>query len=451
MKITPDVFNKDRIMTANIQWKGKTFNQLNSVVKKNYNNPKSFSLKRDLLFKPPPLKIYRREIASVDISGCNPKTSMRIDQYNMPGANIVTQYTSRGINSTLDFNYENNSCQHPSTTITNSTYCNQFSSEKNALRRVRSSGVLKQNYNSSNSEYLYNRSLTFKQNDSFHIKYGDSLATPGTLAASKNIYVSNSSINSCSKFFIGGTYFAYKWIDNNNYTVNIPQGYYDITDINNLLYSKMITNKHYLIKNATGTNVYFLNFSANVPNKTLTLSVTVANTTLFPIGTTYSYPNTPGWTLPIGPSNYFNPLVILSDKEICNAIGFTSGNYPTNITGYSSNIYYNNTTEALIINSNYKPVYYKPNNPKFSRQGAVTSSDLITRKKYNAITTGANNMRSAFGNQTADALAYGVPTYGYTQKDILGFPLIKTPIISKYDGKLIKCSRLRTIRNLLNG
>ena len=67
------------------------------------------------------------------------------------------------------------------------------------------------------------------------------------------------------------------------------------------------------------------------------------------------------------------------------------------------------------------------------------------------ITNAANSFRNAFGNQTTDALAYGVPEYGYTLKDKVGFPLVKTPVISKYSGQVKSCERLRTRRNMLNG
>jgi hypothetical protein len=76
---------------------------------------------------------------------------------------------------------------------------------------------------------------------------------------------------------------------------------------------------------------------------------------------------------------------------------------------------------------------------------------LIARKRYNTITTAANSFRSAYGNQTADALAYGVHTYGYTLKDRVGFPNIKVPSVAKYNGKLNRCVIVRSMRNLRNG
>ena len=118
----------------------------------------------------------------------------------------------------------------------------------------------------------------------------------------------------------------------------------------------------------------------------------------------------------------------------------------------AGNIYRANTI-GFCANSklSYVPIYYKPNNPGFGQQGAVSSSSLIARKRYNAITTVGGTFRTAFGNQTGDAVAYGVPEYGYTLKDRIGFPKLQTPVVSKYNGKLQNCRSIRTMRNMRNG
>jgi len=75
-------------------------------------------------------------------------------------------------------------------------------------------------------------------------------------------------------------------------------------------------------------------------------------------------------------------------------------------------------------------VYYKPNNPEFAQQGAVTSSSHITRVKYNSITNNTNAYRKAFGTSVANALAYGVSDTGYTLKDIIGYPNTVSPVFT---------------------
>ena len=100
----------------------------------------------------------------------------------------------------------------------------------------------------------------------------------------------------------------------------------------------------------------------------------------------------------------------------------------------------NNVTNCSI------DVHYKPSNQRFAIQGAASSSDLIARKKYNTITTVGDSYRTAFGNQTANALAYGVSDYGYTVKDKVGYPMKKTPTFTKYSDTMKIC----TVRKISN-
>ena len=80
-----------------------------------------------------------------------------------------------------------------------------------------------------------------------------------------------------------------------------------------------------------------------------------------------------------------------------------------------------------------------PNNSRFYVQGGVTSSDLIARKKYEAITNSAASYQSAFGSQVANALAYNAHDSSYTTKDKMGYPLKKTPVFSKYSTEMQQC------------
>jgi len=96
----------------------------------------------------------------------------------------------------------------------------------------------------------------------------------------------------------------------------------------------------------------------------------------------------------------------------------------------TSNKYSSNTVSYCEDPShNFFEVYYKPNNAKYSSQGAVSSSSQLLRRKYDTITDVGNKMRTAFGNQTANALAYGTSYNGYTIKDKMGYPNTCTPII----------------------
>lgn len=111
-----------------------------------------------------------------------------------------------------------------------------------------------------------------------------------------------------------------------------------------------------------------------------------------------------------------------------------------------SNPAFSNTYTTNGINTCKKDVYYKPSNPQFAKQGAVTSSDLILRKKYNSITNSAVLYRNALGQSVGNALAYGVPLGGYTTKDKLGYPLKQTPTFKKHSSEMQKCT-VNTIKN----
>jgi hypothetical protein len=65
---------------------------------------------------------------------------------------------------------------------------------------------------------------------------------------------------------------------------------------------------------------------------------------------------------------------------------------------------------------------YKPNNPQFAQQGAVSAGARLVRVKYNTINTVAASYTKAYGANTANALAYGVSERSYTIKDKIGYP-----------------------------
>ena len=112
-----------------------------------------------------------------------------------------------------------------------------------------------------------------------------------------------------------------------------------------------------------------------------------------------------------------------------------------NASNSSENVYASNTIQYCGSDSSqtqYVPVYYKPSNSKFAVQGAVDASSRLARLKYDTITDSGAKMRSAYGEHTANALAYHVPSNGYTIKDKIGYPNTCTPIIKPY-GELKKC------------
>jgi hypothetical protein len=415
-------------MSAEIKWKGTTFTQLSSGLR--FNNP-AFSNNH---FGARPLKIYRREIASVDVPNCK---SQRLEDFVIPGGTVRTSQTTGGIVSTTEYVNRDSPCVSANCSVIQSPAAN-------ARRRVRSSGMIqnKDKYCTNNSQYLSSRSLSFSQNQYFHVQTGSSTVKPGSALATKNIYSSNGA-NTCPKYYIAAdTNFSYLWIDGSSNTVDVSAGYYNIDDFNGLLYFKMITNNHYFIEKVNMTKVMVFKFVYdNDANRIQIQSQAVNSTTFAPVN--YDKPGSVLWNVPTSTTDASNVSIVISNSHIPAGLGFAAGTWPVSQTSTPAANKFINGTQIPGLRPNYAPVYYKPSNSQFGVQGAVSSSDRILRKKYDTITTVGSSFRTAYGAQTADALAYGVSDYGYTIKDKIGVEAKKIPKFSQYSNIMKVCSSRR--------
>jgi len=435
-------------------WKGRTFNQIHSSIQKNGQLPVTEWGTLRNIFSANPLKIYRREVASTLTDTCASRASIKIDIFNRPNGTInnTTASEVNDLVNIIDNTLPNNSCEKYEN-------CSVIlSPAANARNRVRSSGMIKRKFNvdknndtyyTSSSQYLSSRNRTFAQNQYNYIRVGDSAAKPGTNLASANVYVA-AGVNRCAKYHVSAnTVFSYIWIDSTTrYNVSIPIGDYSTEDLNRLFKMQMFENQHYFIKDSEqATNVYYssnisypLNIAFNNNDNVFELHTYRMDETVFP-PTNYKIPtnpeNTPFWTIPV--ENGIYPQFVIYNNTFRDAVGFTTGVYPlsndTDIDKYKVAI----SSYKPGIRPSYVKLFYKPNNPQFAQQGGVSASDLITRKKYNSITNSTAAYRTAFGGAVANALAYGVPSNGYTVKDKLGYPIKKTPTFSKYTDDMKQC------------
>ena len=436
-----------------IPWKGRTFNQIHSSIQKNGQISADIILNPNL-FAANPLKIYRREIASSSSTTCGSNASLKIDMFNRPNGTINNSVatTIKDLVNTLDNTMPNNKCE-------NYESCSVvLSPAANARNRVRSSGMIKRKFNegknddtyyTSSSQYLTSRNRTFVQNQFNYIRKGDSTAKPGSNLSSANVYSPNGT-NHCLKYFIpADTSFGYKWVNTTTYQVAIPAGYYTLDDLNRKFKQAMFANLHYFIKNPAGSNTefysdnisYALNIGYNNNTNVIELQSYRVDATVFP-SSNYIVPTdgngSTTWTNVSSSGLY--PQFVIADNIFKSAIGFNAASYPSSSTT-STDIYKVFTSSFTPgIQPLYVKLYYKPNNPQFAQQGGVNSSDLITRKKYNSITNSSASYRTAFGGAVANALAYGVPSNGYTVKDKIGYPMKKTPTFSKYSTEMKQCS-----------
>ena len=424
-----------------IDWKGTTFHQVSAGIK--YNKKINLAtVGPDDIFRARPLRIYRKEIASSDFEHCSSNVS--IDDFNKPGGTTITSVVnSRGLANTEIVAYPGNSCD-------NDELCSTFlSAENNARRRVRSSGMIQQKFNANihgdtyyttSGQYLSKRNRAFDQNQYFHIRLGDNTSKPGSANTIQNVYSANG-LSDCIKCQIGETSFSYKWIDGYTYTVIVPAGSYNVDDLNKLMYSAMESNKHYYVETLTNSLLFLLKFEYDITSNRIFLRSTVTNTSIhsrYQYSFPSAFPTDISWTtsIPIAPLTV-NPSIIVP-ASLTAVLGFALGPYPSTTTDNLTDVLITGTS-APKLQPTYVPIYYKPNNSQFGVQGAVSSGDLINRKKYDTVTSVGASFRSAYGSPTANALAYGSSMYGYTVKDKMGFPNKKTPKFSKSSGLMVEC------------
>lgn len=417
-------------------WKGKMFYQVSSFLKENMKND---NLTVKLMMKPLPLTIYRREIGT--IGTCNERISLKIDE--TPGYTIQN---SKNPSSLVTYKTDD---------ITECTSTNQQSCinmpDMDARRRVRSSGMIRRKYNenrnndtycTSSSQYLVSRNRTFTQNQYNYIRQGSSTSKPGTTFSKTNVY-SAGGLSHCNEIIISdinqNNEFSYTWVNGIEYSVTIPNGYYNINDLNNAFKNQMKTNTHFFERVDNGSCEYILNITYDDFKKVVVLQTYSATPYFNQIFISHINQNTNGiYNIPMHPldswelNNTSNVDFVIKNNGFQKVIGFTAGRYGESIQ-YSS--------MKPQVAPNYVTTNYKPNNPQFGQQGAVSSSTLVSRKRYDTITSVGAKMKAPYGTATANALAYGVTDHQYTLKDKIGFPLKKTPVISKYTGEIkIKCS-----------
>lgn len=444
-----------------ISWKGQTFNQITSYIRRNGEVDSTLNVGSNIFKRGRPLKIYRREIVVPTENSCNQHTSTRIDILNAPGGSITNSIVNTGgLVNTIDFNLTENLSERPGTVSNAVCARNVGNTQYNALRRLRSGGMVKkqfdistnkQTYYTNSQQYINSRNLSFNQNQYYYIRTGNTSSKPGDSLSTNNVYVTNTS--ACKQFYVyTATSFQYQWINEPTYaldefgdpttvnltvpaiaTVNVPIGQYTIDDLNSVLHNTMITNLHYYSRSDNNSKVFLMSFALNRSTSLVELTVSPIDDTIR-IANNYSKAlelnelgiiPTDNWNTPTITTT---PQIIIEDNEFKNIIGFANGSYPSTTTNIVVQVILGTTKPNIHLDGNR--VYYKPNNPQFAQQGAVSSSSKIARIKYDTITGTAASYTTAFGLHVSNALAYGVSATGYTIKDKLGYPNKNTPTVT---------------------
>lgn len=191
--------------------------------------------------------------------------------------------------------------------------------------------------------------------------------------------------------------FTYDWTNGagvtNTFTVTIPDGLYEIADLNNFLQYTFIANGHYLV-NAAAQNVYYGEFIVNPTRYAVQI-----NTYPVPIALPA------GWTNPAAlafPPATFNPRFTLTARfnEI---LGYTAGFQTVLNTGVGTNLsYLSSTAPQVTANSNLligisgiDNKYSNPSTIIYSLAPQVGIGELIVEKpaqfNFNRVLAGTYN------------------------------------------------------------
>lgn len=110
-----------------------------------------------------------------------------------------------------------------------------------------------------------------------------------------------------------------------NLSITIPDGAYNIADLNNFLQYYLISQGLYITNNTTGVNTYYASFSISPTSYAVQFTTTPLPTSL-PSGFTSG-----GMTFPASANQHYQ-IGILSTNDFKDIIGFNVGIYPTNPT-----------------------------------------------------------------------------------------------------------------------
>lgn len=159
----------------------------------------------------------------------------------------------------------------------------------------------------------------------------------------------------------GNNQFSYIWVDGREITITIPDGFYEISTLNDYLHFVMVQQGHYLLDTA-GNYYYFITLVSNsstyqIEVNTYPISLATYPVSTYTIGTyasstiTTSSPATPvPWSRP---TTAITPMFRVLANNFRNIIGFSAGYYPQGQTGYASTVPTTSLAQAYIANTSF--------------------------------------------------------------------------------------------------
>lgn len=204
--------------------------------------------------------------------------------------------------------------------------------------------------------------------------------------------------------------FSYNWVVAGvptTFTVTIPDGLYEITDINNFLQFSFIQNGHYLV-NSLGLNVYYSEFIVNPTRYAIQINT-------YPVPTALPA----GWSNPAGlvfPAVTFNPIITLP-ATFNDVLGYTTNFATSQNLGIGTNLSYLSSkapqvqpnNNLLVSLSGIDNKYANPSSVIYSVSPSVGLGELITDRpanfNWNRLLAGTyNQLRLQFIGNTYESL-----------------------------------------------
>lgn len=171
-------------------------------------------------------------------------------------------------------------------------------------------------------------------NSTFTIKFNRSMNLTNRKIAltSANLYFSWKNIT-----WLNNT-IHYTWIDDTVYTITLPEGFYEISDIYSYMQYAMRQNNHYLV-DSNGDTVYYIEMVLN----SVFYSVDIL---------TYAVPTAlpEGWTAPNGfvfPSTTKNPILTIP-YGIHSILGYSENFQTSSNEGNGDTLQYHSTTSPAV-------------------------------------------------------------------------------------------------------
>jgi hypothetical protein len=116
--------------------------------------------------------------------------------------------------------------------------------------------------------------------------------------------------------------FSYIWVDGSTQNIVVPDGYYQLAELNAVMQSYMVANGQYLTT-ASGSYVYLLELVVNQTRYAYQINSFLIDST---IATTNDW--TPADSAWLPTTNAICPIFVVPDTNFQQLIGFTAGSYP---------------------------------------------------------------------------------------------------------------------------